>query len=78
LLEPLKNLVKFKFISLQIGIVLLLTLLATLLSFLIRHLGFTEANIVIVYILSVLLASRYTRGFIYRNSANPSIKKAFV
>ncbi len=65
MIEQSKNLVKFKFISSQIGFVLLLTLLATFLSFLIRHLGFTEANIIIVYILSVLLASRYTRGFIY-------------
>ncbi len=56
---------KIKFICLQIVIVLFLTLLATMLSFLIKNLGFTEANIVIIYILSVLLASRYTRGFIY-------------
>lgn len=55
----------YKLICRQIVIVMLLTLLATLLSFLIKHLGFTEVNIVIVYILSVLLASFYTRGFIY-------------
>lgn len=55
----------FKYICRQIIVVMLLTLLATLLSFLIKHLGFNEVNIVIVYILSVLLASRYTRGFIY-------------
>ncbi|MDW7729572.1 MAG: DUF4118 domain-containing protein [Bacillota bacterium] len=55
----------FKYICRQIVVVILLTLLATLLSFLIKHLGFNEVNIVIVYILSVLLASRYTRGFIY-------------
>lgn len=65
MIEQSKNLEKLKIISRQIGVVLLLTLLATLLSFLISHLGFTEANIIIVYILSVLLASRYTRGFIY-------------
>jgi two-component system, OmpR family, sensor histidine kinase KdpD len=55
----------FRQIGKQIIILLLLTLLATLLSFLIKQLGFNEVNIVIVYILSVLLASRYTRGFIY-------------
>lgn len=55
----------FNFICRQIGIVLFLTLLATMLSFLTKYFGFTEANIVIIYILSVLLASRYTRGFIY-------------
>ncbi|MGM0688699.1 MAG: ATP-binding protein [Bacillota bacterium] len=59
------NQANFIFIFRQSVIVLLLTLIATLLSFLIKDLGFTEVNIVIVYILSVLLASRYTRGFIY-------------
>ncbi|OPL14978.1 MAG: hypothetical protein AVO34_00225 [Firmicutes bacterium ML8_F2] len=49
----------------QVSIVVLLILLATMLSFLIKYFGFTEVNIVIVYIMSVLLASRYTRGFIY-------------
>jgi two-component system, OmpR family, sensor histidine kinase KdpD len=55
----------FKFTWRQVFIVLLLTQLATMLSFLIKYYGFTEVNIVIVYILSVLLASRYTRGFVY-------------
>jgi two-component system, OmpR family, sensor histidine kinase KdpD len=55
----------FRFTWRQAFIVLFLTQLATMLSFLIKYYGFTEVNIVIVYILSVLLASRYTRGFVY-------------
>jgi len=64
-IKQIKNTPNIKFISRQVAIVLLFTLVATLLSFLIEYLGFTEANIIIVYILSVLLASRYTRGFVF-------------
>jgi two-component system sensor histidine kinase KdpD len=31
----------------------------------IQQLGFTEANIVVIYLLSVLITSRYTKGYIY-------------
>jgi two-component system, OmpR family, sensor histidine kinase KdpD len=65
MVKQIKYYPNFKHICRQIAVVMLLTLLATLLSFLIKHLGFNEVNIVILYILSVLLASRYTRGFIY-------------
>ncbi len=60
-----KNYQNPRFICWQVLIIMLLIFLATLLSFLINYYGFTEANVVIVYILSVLLASRYTRGFAY-------------
>lgn len=38
---------------------------ATIISFIIQHFGFTEVNIVVIYILSVLLTSRYTKGYKY-------------
>lgn len=39
--------------------------LATLLSVLARHLGLEEVNFVVVFILSVLIISRYTKGYAY-------------
>jgi len=38
---------------------------ATLLSLFFQHLGFKEVNFVVIYILSVLLTSRYTKGYVY-------------
>ncbi|MCC8022831.1 MAG: DUF4118 domain-containing protein, partial [Clostridiales bacterium] len=40
-------------------------LCATGLAFLIGHFGFSEANIVVVYLLSVLVTSCVTRGYLY-------------
>lgn len=37
----------------------------TLVSYLINHVGFEETNIVVIYILSVLMVSRYTKGYSY-------------
>ena len=37
----------------------------TLVSYLINHVGFKETNIVVIYILSVLMVSRYTKGYAY-------------
>lgn len=37
----------------------------TLVSYLINHVGFEETNIVVIYILSVLMVSRYTKGYAY-------------
>jgi two-component system, OmpR family, sensor histidine kinase KdpD len=65
MIKQARSYLRFRQIGQQILILVLLTLFATLLSFLIKQLGFNEVNIVILYILSVLLASRYTRGFIY-------------
>lgn len=48
-------------IALTIGILLV----ATLLGFLFNYLGFHETNVVVVYILSVLLISRFTNGYVY-------------
>jgi two-component system sensor histidine kinase KdpD len=42
-----------------------LNITATIISLLIQHWGFTEVNFVLVYILSVFLTSRYTKGYIY-------------
>lgn len=49
---------------------LLLLVAATGIGWLFRFLGFPEANIVIVYLLSILLISRMTSGFIYGISAS--------
>lgn len=49
----------------QILITVALNVLTTLLSFLIEHLGFTEVNIVVIYILSVLFTSRVTKGYAF-------------
>lgn len=65
MVKQVRSYLSFRHVGQQTLILVLLTLSATLLSFLIKQLGFNEVNIVIVYILSVLLASRYTRGFIY-------------
>lgn len=57
--------IRIKNIAVQILITIGLNVMTTLLSFLIEYLGFTEVNIVVFYILSVLLTSRFTKGFIY-------------
>jgi two-component system sensor histidine kinase KdpD len=49
----------------HLAITLSLNISATFLSLLIQHFGFTEVNVVIIYILSVLLTSRYTKGYTY-------------
>lgn len=54
-----------RFYILQISITLGLNILTTLLLLLLQHFGFTEVNIVVLYILSVLITSRYTKGYVY-------------
>jgi two-component system sensor histidine kinase KdpD len=54
-----------KNIIIQLSITLIINVSTTLLSLLIKHIGFTEVNIVIIYILSVLITSRYTQGYVY-------------
>lgn len=54
----------------QILITAALNILTTLISFLIQHLGFTEVNIVVIYILSVLFTSRLTKGYVYGIAAS--------
>ncbi len=49
----------------QCAITISLNVSSTLLSLMIQHLGFTEANIVVIYLLSVLITSRYTKGYVY-------------
>ncbi len=55
----------FKRMLKQIAIILGLNIFATFLSLLIQHWGFTEISIVVIYLLSVLVTSRYTRGYSY-------------
>jgi two-component system sensor histidine kinase KdpD len=47
-----------------------LLVLATLVSLILRSLGIGEQNIIMVYILSVLVISRFTSGFVYGVSAS--------
>lgn len=56
-----KNLISIKDISIAIG----MFAAATVLGWGVRKLGFTEANIVIIYILAVLLVARFTEGYRY-------------
>jgi len=49
----------------QILITLLILVGATMLSMLIRDIGFSAINIVVTYILSVLIVSRVTKGYFY-------------
>lgn len=54
-----------KYLLANLIITLSLNIFATLLSLLFQHLGFKEVNFVVIYILSVLLTSRYTKGYTY-------------
>lgn len=49
----------------QCAVTISLNASSTLLSLMIQHLGFNEANIVVIYLLSVLITSRYTKGYTY-------------
>jgi two-component system sensor histidine kinase KdpD len=57
--------INFGKIAKDVAITLSLNVSATLLSFLIQHIGLSEVNIVVIYILSVLITSRYTKGYSY-------------
>lgn len=54
----------------NIAITFFLNILATALSLFLQHLGFTEVNFVVIYILSVLIISRYTKGYFYGIAAS--------
>lgn len=49
----------------DIGISILILISATLIGLLFRHWEFHETNIVVIYIFSVLLISRFTKGYVY-------------
>lgn len=49
----------------QILITFIVSISATILAMLIRYLGFSETNIVVLYILSVLIVANLTKGYIY-------------
>lgn len=49
----------------DIGLVILLLAVATAIGAVFRHLDFHETNVVVVYIFSVLLISRFTKGYLY-------------
>lgn len=59
-----------KVIVIPVAVTLGWNVAATLVSLVIRHYGLTEVNIVVIYILSVLLVSRYTKGYIYGIAAS--------
>lgn len=54
----------------QLAITLFLNLFTTLLSLFIKHMGFSEVNVVVIYILSVLMTSYYTNGYAYGIAAS--------
>ena len=54
-----------KEIAKEVAITLSINAFATLLSFLIQHIGLSEVNIVVIYILSALVTSHYTKGYTY-------------
>ncbi len=57
--------IKDKNILKHLCVMLGLNIIGTILSLVIKHIGFTEVPIVVTYLLSVLLTSQYTRGYIY-------------
>ncbi|MEN6317103.1 MAG: ATP-binding protein [Clostridiaceae bacterium] len=59
-----------KKIAKDAAITISLNISTTLLSFLIQHIGLSEVNIVVIYILSVLVTSRYTKGYTYGIAAS--------
>lgn len=63
---PIPSIIKYKNkIWFQALITISILCGATILSFFIQHIGFSETNIVVIYILSVLIVSRYTNGYTY-------------
>lgn len=64
MLKETNNTIKYFIIT------FVLNIFATLLSTMIKHIGFTEVNIVVIYILSVLITSRYTKGYVYGIAAS--------
>ncbi|MGB4438664.1 MAG: DUF4118 domain-containing protein, partial [Sedimentibacter sp.] len=54
----------------QFAITIGLSITSTVLSLLIQHFGFTEVNVVVIYLLSVLVTSRYTKGYAYGIAAS--------
>ncbi|MEI7885156.1 MAG: DUF4118 domain-containing protein [Clostridia bacterium] len=63
----MKNIAKKKLANIlfQIMITLLILSGATVLSLVINNIGFSETNIVVVFILSVLIISNFTKGYVY-------------
>ena len=65
-----KRYVSFRFSWGAALIVLALSVLATLLSMALRKINIGEQNIIMVYLLSVLIASRVTKGYVYGVAAS--------
>ena len=49
----------------DLGVAVMLLTVSTFIGAVFKQLGFHETNVVVVYILSVLLISRYTKGYLY-------------
>lgn len=62
--------IKYNGIAKEVAITFALNIAATLLSFIIQYIGLSEINIVVIYILSVLITSRFTKGYIYGIAAS--------
>jgi len=54
----------------QFAVTIGLNVTSTILSLLIQHFGFNEVNFAVIYLLSVLITSRYTKGYAYGIAAS--------
>lgn len=59
------NHIKVKTVFFDLLTMAVLLSLASLTGYLFRHIGFAETNIVIIYLLAVLLAARFSNGYIF-------------
>lgn len=56
---------RFKGIYRKLIIILGMNIITTIAAYLIRYIGFSEVNLVVIYILSVLVTSYYTKDYVY-------------
>lgn len=52
-------------VGIQSFLVLLILAGVTIITLILRGVGFAEVNVVVVYVLSVLLVARFTKGYVY-------------
>lgn len=57
-------------VGMQSFLVLLILTGVTILTLLLKGIGFAEINVVVVYVLSVLLVARFTKGYVYGIAAS--------
>jgi two-component system sensor histidine kinase KdpD len=57
-------------VGIQSFLVLLILTGVTIITLILRGIGFAEINVVVVYVLSVLLVARFTKGYVYGIAAS--------